>query len=205
MEAAMSRRRLAGLFGSLLLLAAGVECARPGGDVAGADGALGVGKTAKPGTHLYENRDANFRVAYPAVWTSRTDPRNVLTVGPAVSSDGEQELTAELGIAVPKLPFHLPGIVPLGEVEKGYVEDLKKQYSGVKTAKSADVKFPDAAARRFVVTATSKAGPRTFDVLAVYRASTDKLYVVTSGAPTADAQTATAVMEQVVSSWQWIK
>src|SRR4051794_19545355 len=75
---------------------------------------------AKAGeTELFQDPQHGFAVRYPANWTLRQDPENVFTA----DARANDETGPELSIAVPNLPPHVPGMVPLGSVQSGYVDD----------------------------------------------------------------------------------
>ncbi|HLL87673.1 MAG TPA: hypothetical protein VK324_00055 [Tepidisphaeraceae bacterium] len=201
------------LCGSLLLvlgvagwLACSSTDAGAGGDVPATAGGL-PGPPTAPDVQTYENRDADVAIAYPGDWVTRSNPRSVLSVGPKVASPADEPATPELNVAVPKLPFHIPGMIPLGEVERGYVDDVKKRHTDVRVVRSDAIPFDKANARRFVLSGRpNEGGPeRLYDVLVVYRGSTDKLYVITSESPAPDAAVAHRVLDDVLASWRWLK
>ena len=49
---------------------------------------------------------------------------------PSGARDGDK--APAVSLEVPKLPPHIPGLIPLGSVVGGYIDDLKKQHPGVK-------------------------------------------------------------------------
>src|SRR5205085_1603141 len=73
-----------------------------------------------------DDRD-HFRLSYPSSWTARKVPENVLTID-AVAND---PAGPEISFAVPHLGPHVPGMIPLPAVEKGYLDDLKKRLKNV--------------------------------------------------------------------------
>src|SRR4051794_32642570 len=61
-------------------------------------------------SELFQDPQHGFAVRYPANWTLRQDPENVFTA----DARANDETGPELSIAVPNLPPHVPGMIPLG-------------------------------------------------------------------------------------------
>jgi len=151
-------------------------------------------------TKLFEDRSHGFSLRYPAKWSLRQDPENVFTA----DARANDETGPELSVAVPKLPPHVPGMVPLGAVQSGYVDDLKKRLKDVKVEQRAtdDIPITGCQLRRFAATGRDKNGPRALDVLVLYK--NDRLYIITAEAPASEADKERAAFQQAVTSWQWL-
>ena len=151
-------------------------------------------------TTLFEDRPHGFSIRYPAGWTLRNDPENVFTA----DARANDETGPELSIAVPKLPAHVPGMVPLGSVQSGYVDDLRKRLRDVRTEQedTGGIAISGAHLRKFSATGRDDKGARKLDVLIVYR--NDRLYIVTAEAPAAEAEKSQAAFDQAVASWKWL-
>ena len=150
-------------------------------------------------TKLFEDRAHGFSIRYPAGWTLRNDPENVFTA----DARPNDETGPELSVAVPKLPAHVPGMVPLGAVQSGYVDDLRKRLRDVRTEQeeTGGIAIPAAHLRKFSATGKDDKGERKLEVLIVYR--NDRLYIVTAEAPAAEAAKSQAAFDQAVASWNW--
>jgi hypothetical protein len=151
-------------------------------------------------TMLFEDRAHGFSIRYPSTWTLRQDPENVFTA----DARANDESGPELSIAVPKLPAHVPGMVPLGAVQSGYVDDLRKRLRDVRSEQeeTGRIAIPGANLRKFAAAGKDDKGERKLDVLIVYR--DDRLYIITAEAPAAEAAKAQAAFDQAVASWRWL-
>jgi len=146
-------------------------------------------------SRVFDDKDHGFSTSVPAEWKEQKDEQSVLAVaGP----NGE-----ELAIAVPKLPPHIPGMIPLGAVESGYVDDVRKRLKDVTEGESCDVKVAGANARRFEVTGKDDHGERTLLVYAI--AKGDHLYIITGESPADRYDTVKSATENAAATWKWTK
>jgi hypothetical protein len=165
---------------------------------AAAPGKTAAQTPAQLNTRQFTAPTHGFAVSVPADWGQTDDAQSVLALKSAKTS-------AQLSIAVPHLPPHIPGIIPLGGVQGGYVDDLKKHWTDVKLIDSADTQIAGANARRFTVAASGQRGrgPHRFDVIAITRE--DKLYILTAEADEKDADEAKRALDAAAESWKWTK
>jgi hypothetical protein len=159
-----------------------------------------IGPALAGSTALFQDRSSGFSLRYPAGWSMRQDPDNVFTA----DARAGDENGPELAVAVPKLPPHIPGMIPLGAVESGYLDDLKKRLSNVQVQQqpTARLPVPSNHARRFDATGNDKAGERKLAVLVLLKG--DRLYILTAEAPAPEFARARAAFDQAVASWQWM-
>jgi hypothetical protein len=136
-----------------------------------------------------------FSTMVPAKWSAKQDPQNVLAL---IGAGG-----AELDIAVPKLPAHIPGFIPLAAVKSGYVDDLNKRLKDVTVSDERDLRIDGAAAHEFIADGAAPDGPRKLAVLLITRG--DRLYIVTGEAPAKEFSKVQNAVSAVAASWQWIK
>jgi hypothetical protein len=150
-------------------------------------------------TRVFHDPASGFSLRYPADWSLRHDPRNVFT---AVARANDPN-SPELDVAVPKLPPHIPGLIPLGSVQSGYVDDLKKRLGDVRVEQVEDPPpISGAKSRRFDATGRDATGNRwKLSVLLLLRG--DRLYILTAAAPAAEFDQARAAFDRAVASWQW--
>jgi hypothetical protein len=147
----------------------------------------------------YRNAKYGFLMKYPKGWSPRKgdNPEDVLTV----DQDADKHTEPEITVSVPKLPPHIPGMIPMGSVESGYVDDVKKRMKNVKEVDTKTVKVDGVSARRFVITGQDKSGKRKLVVLAMMKG--DHLFVLTGEGPENEFATVETGFEQVVRSWKW--
>jgi hypothetical protein len=190
---------------TLALLACG--CARgPGGQAAGSPPpAATTQPTTQPAVLapppvLYENRDRGIRLEYLGDWQRVTSADYVLRVVPAGQSGGEIELTLD----VPDLPPHLPGMIPLGLVEKGYLDDLKKNHTGLNVLGRSDHAVPGARARLARSTwPTADGGLWAEDALVMVHG--DRVYILRLTGPAAAVEAQRPAFDETARSIRWIK
>lgn len=151
---------------------------------------------ALPG-EMFEDKQHGFSINVPEKWksTNNKNSEDVLTLA------GEKDV--ELTIAVPKLPPHIPGIIPLPGVESGYVDDVKKRMQDVKTTESNAVKVAGATARKFAI--EGKANGKQIKLLAIAIVKGDALYIVTGEGPADQFDAVKSAVEEVEKSWKWNK
>ena len=143
----------------------------------------------------FEDAQHHFATVYPATWTTRKDDANVLCAS---------NNSAELDIAVPKLPAHIPGIIPLPAVQNGYVDDVRKRLKNVKTTSGEPIRVAGATARKFGISGVDDSG-KTKNLLVIAIVKGDHLYIVTGEAPADSFDAARDAVERVAASWKWIK
>ena len=151
----------------------------------------------------FEDSAHGFTLAIPDGW-NRTpvveDPQNVLELrGPG---------NAEVSVAVPKLPPHVPGLLPLGAVQNGYVSDVRKRWTNVAVQQEPETDVAEVPARLFVVAGTDKAdktgsAARKMQVLIFARG--DTLFIVTGEGPADQFDAVKTAVERVADSWNWLK
>ena len=153
-------------------------------------------KPAPPPSGQFVSPTDGFSVNYPPDWQQRPSSENVLTVHAPTGS-------AELSIAVPKLPPHIPNMIPLGPVQSGYIDDLKKHLKNVTRGQSTDTKIAGATARRF--TAAGQGDHGMHKLVAVIITRNDKLYIMTAEADENDFDAAQKAFDAAAASWTWTK
>jgi hypothetical protein len=137
----------------------------------------------------------SFSTDVPADWKEFKDPQSVLALkGPN---------NVELDLAIPHLPPHVPGIIPLPAVQSGYVDDVKKRMSNVKLVESTAPGVCGAPSRRFAIEGTDKGTAKKLLVYAIVKG--DHLYVVTGEGPADQFDKLVSVVNRVADSWKWTK
>ncbi|HEX2971914.1 MAG TPA: DcrB-related protein, partial [Tepidisphaeraceae bacterium] len=128
-------------------------------------------------------------------WTTKPSQDYVLML---VSAAGQS-----ISLDVPDLPVHLPGMIPIGLVKNGYLDDLRKRVGSLTVVEDAPRQFPDANAH-LVHTTWSNGGQEFVEVTQLF-VHNDRVYIIRSDS-TADAYEATrAAFDAVVQSIRWIK
>ena len=97
-------------------------------------------------TRIFDRPDLGVRLAWPGGWETRPSQDFVLMLVPV----GAPTVGTRISLDVPKLPPHIPGLIPIGSVRSGYLDDLRKSVGELETK---DLPQPGVlnAAQRFVV------------------------------------------------------
>ena len=192
---------------SVVLLATVVGCAanpspavvaRPSLSPTPADNASATRPTTVAAVRPFADAVSGVAFDLPATWS--IGPTSGTTKLRATDPTGSSVLTLD----VPSLPFHIPGMIPLGLVVSGYVDDEKKQLAGVTASPPAAVSVTDAKARRSTLTGTDAAGRTVIDdaFLVVHG---DAVFVLSVDSSPAARPAARAALEAAVASIRWTR
>lgn len=203
-----SRRRVKWLVAGAVLIAGAGCVRRSGGPAAQADRTAPPAAPATtqpaeataaapespllPPTLTFESRGVRFD--YPGDWQPRPSDDYVLKL---VGSSG-----SEMTLDVPALPPHLPGLIPLGMVENGYLDDLKQSYPGLKIDERSDHAVPGARAR--LVRSTWPVGDGTDRAeVALLMVHGDHVYILRLTGPAPQVAAARPVFDETARSIRW--
>jgi hypothetical protein len=191
---------------SFVILALSAGCRHR--DVSKAPG--GVATTAtQPSPALAETQPVSvpfvdakhgLRFDYPATWHPVKDD-TILTLVPVnETSIGHRVLV----IDAPDLPLHLPGLIPLGAVESGFVDDVKSRGTDVNIV-AADplVTWPGTKARWLHGTAKRKDDGRAVVIQTVVIVRGDTVIVIDAESDPDYAAATAAGFQAIVRSLQW--
>jgi len=146
----------------------------------------------------FQDKTHKFAIEYPDGWTERkpTGDEDVVLL----KCEGHK---GEISVAVPKLPPHIPGLIPLQSVEKGYIDDVKKRMKDVKVTESKPVKIAGAFGRQFALRGVAPDGKRAIAALALLKG--DTLYIMSAESPSDEAEDTRQAFEQIARSWKWLE
>lgn len=152
-----------------------------------------------PSVVTFENKEAGVRLMYPADWVPEKGSKSMVDV----AAPGEKAY-ASLSVDIPKLPWHPPGMLPLFEIQSGYVSDLKKNLiHDAQVDESVKVTVPDSSARR--VKCSGHVNGKAMIDVAVLIVHADRVYILSCDGDDAGYATARAALDASVASIQWIK
>lgn len=142
------------------------------------------------------------RLTHPPDWEPASSDNYVLLLVPVNrAADDTTFATASMSLDVPKLPLHIPGLIPLGAVVNGYAGDLQKRYADINVVESAPAMLAGANARRVRSRWTANGRPMTEDaVLAVHG---DRVYILRLTADARDFPRARDAFEELLGSVRW--
>ena len=152
-----------------------------------------------PSAIEFASKAHGIRLAYPADWKAAPSKDYVLLLVPA---DAKNDSTGKsISLDVPKLPPHMPGMIPLGLVVNGYMDDLKKPHPGIAVEKPAAASVAGANARRVRSTWKSEAQSRVED--AVLTVHGDRVYIFRADSEAAEAERMRQKLEGVLATVTW--
>ena len=155
-----------------------------------------------PAVRTFESTAKKVRLTYPAAWTARPSKDYVLVAAPP-GDDGGPAAGRSISLDVPDLPPHIPGFIPMGRVEKGYVEDLKEQWPGLRVEESTSQAVAGTQARR--VRSTWQAGGRARVELALILVHADRVYILRADGDAEVLDELRHVFDGVAGSIEWVK
>jgi hypothetical protein len=158
---------------------------------------------APPATQVinrFESRKLGIALDYPAGWVSRQSPDYVLMLVPALAGSSGQR---SISLDVPGLPFHLPGMIPIGLVKDGYLDDLRKQFGPIEIQDQPAPAIPKAEAR--LVQSTYRVNGKSFVEKALLLIHGDRVYILRATGDAAGYPPTLAAYDAIVRSLTWIE
>jgi hypothetical protein len=134
-------------------------------------------------------------VSWPPGWTTKPSQDYVLML---VSAAGQS-----ISLDVPDLPVHLPGMIPIGLVKNGYLDDLRKHVGKLDIVEESSPEIPHAKAR-FVHSSWSN-GDHSFIEIALLLVHADRVYIIRADSSAERYQDTRTAFDAVVRSLQWTK
>jgi hypothetical protein len=157
------------------------------------------------GAGKFERPDLGVRLEWPEGWAQHKSADFVLLLRPAAKGRADEASATSLSLDVPDLPPHIPGMIPIGSVRNGYLDDLRK--SGGGSLKTTDLTPPPlpASAERMVRSVWSDRDGKKWQETALLLVHADRVYIV-RGRSIVDDETVTRdTFDRIVRSLAWIK
>jgi hypothetical protein len=142
---------------------------------------------------------AGIDLNWPSGWQQTQKEGYEWTIVPAEKRAAE----CWISLDVPTLPLHPPGLIPIGRVESGYLDDLKKQYGKLDTKELTPPTLPNAK-ERFVRAAWQKDG-QSMQQTALLLVHDDHVYILRERSDVDHEQPTRETFDAVVSSIKWKK
>jgi hypothetical protein len=146
----------------------------------------------------FRSNPAAVQFDYPADWIpdkAQTACFAIKAAAPAYSS---------LSLDIPKLPWHLPGMITCNMVVNGYVSDLKKnQIHDAVVKEKVPVKVCGCDGQ--CVTCRGHENGQASNDIAVILVHADHVYVISADSDDAGYDTAKKTLDAAVASWKWTK
>lgn len=98
--------------------------------------------------------------------------------------------------------MHLPGMIPIGLVKNGYLDDLRKHVGQLNIVEESSPEIPHAKAR-FVHTTWSNGG-RNFVEMALLLVHADRVYIIRADSNAEAYESIRHAFDAVVRSLRWV-
>jgi hypothetical protein len=170
----------------------------PPAEAAPAAAAVPAAAAEDPAAHSFSNPKLGIALALPNGWAKKDSKDYELLLVP----DGKGPEGAELSLDVPDLPAHVPGMIPIGMVKNGYVDDLKKSHGQVQIQEESP-KIEGAKARK--VHATWKKDGKEYQETALLLVHGDRVYILRSDSTVDDEAAIKGAYDELVKSIKWVK
>jgi hypothetical protein len=150
-------------------------------------------------TRLFDRPDLGVHLIWPVGWETQPSQDFVLMLVPtgAISAD------TSISLDVPKLPPHIPGLIPIGSVRNGYLDDLKKSVGKLDTKDLPQPGVPDAIQRLVRSQWTDGKGVAQQET-ALLMVHNDGVYILRGRSAISDETKTRGAFDEIVRSMQWI-
>jgi hypothetical protein len=138
-------------------------------------------------------------LSYPENWREVSSGDFALRLVP---HDAADDSDVSVSVEIPKLPPHIPGLIPLGSVASGYVDDMKQQHAGVEIAPTAAAKVAGANARR-VMSTWKAADGKALSEDAVLTVKGDRVFIFRANADEPNRERASTALDELLESVRW--
>jgi hypothetical protein len=157
----------------------------------------------------YSNAKAGVGFKYSAAWRPRPNPDYELFLVPAdtpkatAATGPAGAAPRSISLDVPDLPAHIPGLIPMGPTEKGYLDDLRKKVGQVKVD---ELPRPALGAGQVkLVRCTSQGASKPFEETAMIVIHNDHVYILRGTTNRPGDEELRAAFDGIVKSWRWAK
>ncbi len=149
----------------------------------------------------YSNAAAGIQFDYPRDWKPERAQTACFDVTAPIGTGGAY---ASLSLDIPKLPWHIRNMIPMGIVARDYISDLKKgQIPDAVVKEQTNIPVPDASARRITCEGNEKGRPTT-DV-AVILIHSDQVFILSADSDASCKALARRTLDEAVASLKWTK
>jgi hypothetical protein len=157
------------------------------------------GAATAPTIFTFDDKKDGIQLQYSSAWVVKPDKDYVLRLDPA---DGSSE--RRILFDIPDLPFNPIGFIPMGSVESGYLDDIKKAHSDMHTDSSADHPMGAGVKARLVELSWKQAGVpwKNVCLLVVRKRS---VYLLSCRSDEAHWPATRADFDKVMASLKWTK
>jgi hypothetical protein len=149
--------------------------------------------------------DAGIGFSYPAGWEVRHSPDYRLVILPAGASPqptGAGDVAPSISLDVPDLPIRLPGMVQMGPVMNGFLDDLRKHVGSLEVLEDSAADVRDAQSR--LVRSRWTAGGMQYTQTALLLIHADRVYIIRSTTDAAGESRNQAAFQRILATLHWL-
>jgi hypothetical protein len=152
-----------------------------------------------PSVRTFKSTPPAIAFDYPPDWIpDKADTACFAICAPAA------EGYSSLSLDIPKLPWHLPGMITAGMVAGGYAQDVKRnQIHDAVVKENRPLNLPGTDARRVTSVGTENGKP-SIDV-AVVMVHADHVYILSADSDQTGSELARKTLDDAVASITWVK
>lgn len=144
-----------------------------------------------------------FQFDYPGDWQPTKGQTAVFAITAPVNPPAATTKPS-FCLDVPKLPWHVPGMITAGMVASGYVSDLKKnQIPDAVLQEECPVTVCGETAKR--VTCTGHIAGKTSTDIAIILVHSDHVYILSADSDDCGCDCARKTLDEAVTTWKWTK
>jgi len=152
------------------------------------------------GPTVFSSKPLGVELTIPAGWISHPSVDHVLML---IYPPANEPPDCSISLDVPDLPVHLPGLIPIGMVKNGYIDDLRKKFPQVQIEQDPAAEIPHAEAR--LVRSTWQDNGRRCHETALLMVHGDHVYILRANADAARYGGTVAAFDAIAKSIRWIK
>jgi hypothetical protein len=149
----------------------------------------------------FQSTPAAVQFNYPADWVTDKAQTAIFAIAKPKSSTPAY---SSLSLDIPKLPWHLPGMITVNMVANGYINDLKKHQIHDAVVKEECPLTVCGASGRRITCAGHENGNPSIDV-AVVLIHADQVYILSADSDQAGYDSARKTLDDAVASLKWTK
>jgi hypothetical protein len=151
----------------------------------------------------FDRPDLGLRLDLPQGWVQRRSQDYELVLHRA-GKGGDDAGAPSVSLDVPDLPPHIPGMIPIGSVRKGYLDDLRKSVGDIKTTDLTPTSIP-ASAERMVRSTWTDSAKKPAQETALMLVHADRVYIFRARSGASDEAATREAFDSLVRSLGWTK
>jgi hypothetical protein len=152
------------------------------------------------GSTVFSSKLLGVELTIPAGWISHPSVDYVLML---IYPPANEPPDRSISLDVPDLPVHFPGLIPIGMVKNGYIDDLRKKFPQLQIEQDPTAEIPQAQAR--LVRSTWQDNGRRCHETALLMVHGDHVYILRANADAGTYGGTVAAFDAIAKSIRWIK